>query len=72
MATINIPDGLLTDSELRELQKGVNDAVDEKKRTGWMTMSRFMDILKSACRWIWDKISGFFADIWSGLCDIFS
>ena len=71
MATINIPDGLLPADELRELQGGVNEAVKEKTKTGYMTMSRFMNIIKSACGWIWDKISGFFSDLWDGLCDLF-
>lgn len=72
MAKIDIPDGLLDDSEVRQLQGAVNKAVDEKRRTGYMTMSRFMDIIKDACRWIWDKISGFFSDLWDGICDFFS
>lgn len=35
MATINIPDGLLTADELRELQGGVNEAVKEKNKN-WL------------------------------------
>lgn len=72
MAKIDIPDGLLEPSELNQLQSAVNSAVREKQRTGFMTMSRFMDIIKNACQWIWDKISGFFSDLWDGICDLFS
>lgn len=72
MAKIDIPDGLLDPSELNELQGAVNKAVTEKRRTGVMTMSRFMNIIKDACYWIWDKISGFFSDLWNGICDLFS
>ena len=72
MAKIDIPDGLLNPSELNELQDAVNKAVTEKRRTGVMTMSRFMSIIKDACYWIWDKISGFFSDLWDGICDFFS
>lgn len=72
MAKIDIPDGLLEPSDLHELQSAVNKAVTEKKRTGVMTMSRFMSIIKDACYWIWDKISGFFSDLWDGICDLFS
>lgn len=72
MAKIDIPDGLLNPSELNELQGAVNKAVTEKRRTGVMTMSRFMSIIKDACYWIWDKISGFFSDLWDGICDLFS
>ncbi len=72
MAKIDIPDGLLNTSELNELQGAVNKAVTEKRRTGVMTMSRFMSIIKDACYWIWDKISGFFSDLWDGICDLFS
>lgn len=72
MAKIDIPDGLLNPSELNELQGAVNKAVTEKRRTGVMTISRFMSIIKDACYWIWDKISGFFSDLWDGICDLFS
>lgn len=72
MAKIDIPDGLLDQSELNQLQGAVNKAVIEKKRTGVMSMSRFMSIIKDACYWIWDKISGFFSDLWDGICDLFS
>lgn len=71
MASINIPDGLLSDEELRQLQGGVNEAVREKRRTGSMNMQRFINIIKSVCSWIWDKISGFISDLWDGLCDLF-
>ncbi len=72
MAKIDIPDGLLDSSELIRLQDAVNSAVTEKRHTGVMTMSRFMNIIKNACYWIWDKISGFFSDLWDGICDLFS
>lgn len=72
MAYINVPDDLLKPSELKELEDGIKKAAEEKRRTGWMTMDKFMGILKSACRWIWDKISGFITDIWYGICDLFS
>ena len=72
MATINIPDGLLNDDELRQFQKGVDEAVKEKRNTGAMTLSRFMDIIKDVCYWIWEKIKGFLKKIWEGLTDLFS
>lgn len=72
MAKIDIPDGLLNQSELNQLQGAVNKAVTEKSRTGVMTMTRFMNIIKDACYWIWNKISGFFSDLWDGICDLFS
>lgn len=71
MASINIPDGLLKPDELRELQNGVDEAVRQKEITGSMNMQRFINIIKSVCSWIWDKISGFISDLWGGLCDLF-
>lgn len=72
MAYINIPDDLLSPSELEDFKKGLGDAVKEKNKTGFMNLSRFMSIIKNACSYIWDKISGFLSSIWDGLVDFFS
>ena len=72
MATINIPDGLLTGDELRQFQEGIDAAGREKRRTGAMTLARFTDIIKNVCYWIWDKIKGFLTRIWKDLQDFFS
>lgn len=71
MPKIDIPDGLLNPSELNQLQSAINTAVSEKRRTGVMTMARFMSIIKNVCQRIWDKISGFFSTLWDDICDIF-
>ena len=72
MAYINIPDDLLSGPEVKELEDGIKEAARVKTQTGNMTLSRFMNIIKSACRWIWDKISGFIESIWEGLKSIFA
>lgn len=72
MAYINIPNDLLSPSELKDLEKGIRDAAVEKGETGFMNLSRFMSIIKNACSYIWDKISGFLSSIWDGLVDFFS
>ena len=72
MAKIEIPDDVLKPEDVKDLQDAVNKAVEEKRRTGVMTMSRFMNIIKEACYWIWDKIKGFFSSFWEGICDLFS
>lgn len=72
MAQIDIPDDLLSPSELKELEKGIRNAAEEKTKTGFMNLSRFMSIIKDACSYIWDKISGFLSSIWDGLVDFFS
>lgn len=59
MAQIYIPSGLLSPSDERALQKAVDDAVREKKRNGWISLSRFKDIIRKACSWIWDIIEDF-------------
>lgn len=72
MAYIEIPDGLLSDSEMSTLQEGIRDAVGEKQRTGRMTLSRFIDIIKSVCSYIWDKIKNIISGIWDSIKDFFS
>lgn len=72
MAYVEFPDGLLSPSELKQFEEGLKIAAGEKTRTGFMNLSRFMSIIKDACSYIWDKISGFISDIWSGLVDFFS
>lgn len=59
MAQIYIPSGLLSPSDERALQKAVDDAVREKKRNGWISLSHFKDIIRRACSWIWDIIEDF-------------
>lgn len=56
MAQIPIPPGLLSASDERALQKAVDEAVIVKKRNGWISLSRFKEIIKRACAWIWDLI----------------
>lgn len=56
MAQIPIPPGLLSASDERALQKAVDEAVRVKERNGWISLSRFKDIIKKACTWIWDLI----------------
>lgn len=72
MAYIEIPDDLLSPKELKDLDEAIGRAVGEKIKTGSMNLSRFMSIIKNACSYIWDKISGFISDIWGGLVDFFS
>jgi hypothetical protein len=72
MAQINIPDDVLSDEDVRTLQNAVNDAVIEKRKTGKMTLDRFIQIIKSVCSWIWDKIKGFIQNIWRTLGDVFN
>lgn len=72
MATLHIPDDVLSTSEIKQFEIAIGKAVDEKKKTGFMNLSRFMSIIKDACSYIWDKISGFISDIWGGLVDFFS
>lgn len=71
MANIDIPDGLLEPHELKQLQDAVYGAVGEKKRTGRMTLERFINIIKSVCSWFWDKIYDFVTRIWDGLTSLF-
>lgn len=72
MAYIDVPDDLLSPSELNDLSQAIKKAGIEKKKTGFMNLSRFMSIIKDACSYIWDKISGFLSSIWDGLVDFFS
>lgn len=72
MAYVEFPEGLLSSSELKDFEEGLRIAAKEKDRTGFMNLSRFMSIIKGACSYIWDKISGFISDIWNGLVDFFS
>lgn len=71
MALIRIDDGLLNDSEIKNLERAIGDAAREKKKTGIMNLDRFIKIVKSVCSWFWDKISGFISSIWDGLTSIF-
>ena len=59
MAKVYIPSGLLSPSDERALQDAVDEAVREKKRSGWISLSRFKDIIRRACSWLWDLIEGF-------------
>lgn len=72
MAYINIPDDLLKPGEIKDLEDGIRKAANEKGKTGFMNLSRFMNIIKDACSYIWNKISGFISDIWDGIVDLFS
>lgn len=63
MAQIYIPPGLLSASDERALQKAVDQAASEKRRNGWISLSRFKEIIRRACSWIWDIIEGF-VSIW--------
>lgn len=63
MAKIYIPSGLLSTSDERALQDAIDEAVRTKKRNGWISLSRFKEIIKKACVWIWDVIEDFVA-IW--------
>lgn len=72
MAYIEIPDDLLSPKELKDFDGAIRRAAEEKIKTGSMNLSRFMSIIKDACSYIWDKISGFISDIWGGLVDFFS
>lgn len=56
MAKVPIPPGLLSTSDEQALQSAVDEAVRVKKRNGWISLSRFKDIIKKACTWIWDLI----------------
>lgn len=56
MAKVPIPPGLLSPSDEQALQNAVDEAVRVKKRNGWISLSRFKDIIKKACTWIWDLI----------------
>jgi len=67
MAVINIPDGVLTPGELNTLQKTINNI----PRTGGINLSRFIQIIQSACDWIWEKIKGFISDVWNDIRDFF-
>lgn len=71
MASINIPDDLLTPEELGQLEEAVRIAVGEKRNTGRMYLDRFINIIKSVCSWFWNKICGFVSQIWDGLTSIF-
>lgn len=59
MTQIYIPSGLLNPSDERALQNAVDEAVRTKKRNGWISLSRFKDIIRRACSWIWDIIEDF-------------
>lgn len=72
MAQIYIPDDVLTPGEIDDLQGAIGDAVNEKRRTGKMTLDRFIQIIKNVCSWIWDKIKGIIQNIWRTLGDVFS
>lgn len=56
MAKVPIPPGLLSPSDERALQNAVDEAVRVKNGNGWISLSRFKDIIKKACTWIWDLI----------------
>lgn len=59
MAKVLIPPGLLSESDEWALQKAVDEAVRAKKRNGWISLSRFKDIIRKACSWIWNLIEDF-------------
>lgn len=63
MAKIYIPPGLLSASDERALQNAIDEAVHTKNRNGWISLSRFKEIIKKACAWIWDVIEDF-VTIW--------
>lgn len=56
MAQIFIPPGLLSESDEYALQRAVDEAVSIKKRNGWISLSRFREIIRRACSWIWNLI----------------
>lgn len=72
MAYIEIPDGVLTSEETKELERAIKRAAEEKRTTGRMTLDRFIQIIKNVCSWIWNKIKTFVEDLWTTLGDIFS
>lgn len=59
MAKVPIPPGLLSPSDEQALQNAVDEAVRVKKRS----LSRFKDIIKKACTWIWDLIENL-VNVW--------
>lgn len=61
MATLYIPSGLLSSSDERALRSAIDKAVETKRRNGWISLSRFKDILRTACSWLWDTIKDFVA-----------
>lgn len=63
MAKVPIPPGLLSESDERALQKAVDEAVRVKRRNGWISLSRFKNIIREACTWIWDLIENLVA-VW--------
>lgn len=56
MAQIYIPPGLLSPSDERALGNAVDEAIRTKRRNGWISLSRFKEIIKRACSWIWNII----------------
>ena len=63
MAKVPIPPGLLSPSDEQALQNAGDEAVRVKKRNGWISLSRFKDIIKKACTWIWDLIENL-VNVW--------
>lgn len=63
MAQIVIPPGLLSPKDERALQAAFDEAARTKRLNGWISFSRFKDIIKRACSWIWSLIEDFVA-IW--------
>ena len=59
MAQIFIPPGLLSQRDERELQNAVDEAIRVKRCNGWISLSRFKEIIRKACSWIWDLIKDF-------------
>lgn len=66
MATLYIPSGLLSPSDERALRSAIDQAAECKRRNGWISLSRFKDIIRSACSWLWETIKDFVA-IWYAL-----
>lgn len=66
MATLHIPSGLLSPSDERAVCSAIDKAVETKKRNGCISLSKFKDIIRSACSWLWDKIKDFVA-MWYAL-----
>ena len=62
----------LNPEEVRDFKKGLEEAIKRKKQNGFMTLARFVEIMKDACGYIWGKISGLLSNIWDSLVDFFS
>lgn len=62
----------LTPEEVKSFRGGLEAAIKNKRQNGFMTLARFVEIMKDACGYIWGKISGLLSNIWDGLVDFFS